>query len=139
MIYRHSMLTMKTKEIISLEFVSTKTNSRIQLWSLTFFSVTGYFPILEKRLGFFEQRCLQILWSNKIFNGQIMSHLIKFQRHINTRRCSLLGKGTHNTPLTSSSFVGLLWGEGWEELRKQQGQNEREKADMILGSGLYPF
>lgn len=62
------MLKVRIKGIVSIDFVSTKINSQIQLWSVTFFNVTGYFPIPREKVEIFWVEILQILWSNKIFN-----------------------------------------------------------------------
>ena len=53
-IYQHSMIKMRIKGRVSIDSVSTKANSQIQLWSLTFFNITGYFPMLREKVRFFE-------------------------------------------------------------------------------------
>lgn len=40
----HSVLNVRIKGAVSIDFVSTKMNSPTQLWPLTFFSVRSYFP-----------------------------------------------------------------------------------------------
>lgn len=78
------------------------------------------------------------LWSNKIFSEQIIEHLIKCSRHINSRRCGLLGKGntqvhTHAPPPLAVLLVFWWMGCGGQGQGGRKDRTGRENAGEIFG------